>query len=124
MVIDSSAVLAILKVEPEAGDLIARLSQAGPRRLFTATLLKTRLVMERQIGEAGQGELDRLLEAADITTVLLEETQLHWARVSWPRFDKGHHRAGLNFGDRFSYGLARALEAPLLFMGTLLPPQT
>ena len=117
MVIDSSAVLAILKVEPEAGELIARLSQAGPRRLFTATLLKTRLVMERQIGEAGQGELDRLLAAADITTVPLEATQLHWALVSWRRSGKGHHRAGLNFGDLFSHGLARALVAPLLFKG-------
>jgi ribonuclease VapC len=117
MVIDSSAVLAILKVEAEAGDLIPRLNQACPRRLFTATLLKTRLVMERQIGEAGQGELDRLLAAADITTVPLEATQLHWALVSWRRFGKGHHRAGLNFGDLFSHGLARALVAPLLFKG-------
>jgi ribonuclease VapC len=60
MVIDTSALLAILKVEPEAEALIARLSQAGPRRLSTATLLETRLVIERQIGETGQAELDRL----------------------------------------------------------------
>jgi ribonuclease VapC len=115
MVIDTSALLAILKVEPEAQALIARLSQAGPRRLSTATLLETRLVIGRQIGEAGQAELDRLLAAADITIVPLDETHGHWALVGWRQFGKGQHRAALNFGDCFSYGLARALEAPLLF---------
>ena len=117
MVIDTSALLAILKVEPEAVALIDRLSQAGPRRLSTATLLETRLVIERQIGEAGQAELDHLLAAADITTVPLEEIHVHWALVGWRRFGKGQHRAALNFGDCFSYGLAMALEAPLLFKG-------
>jgi len=117
MVIDTSALLAILKVEPEAGALIARLSQAGPRRLSIATLLETRLVIERQIGEAGQAELDCLLAAADITTVPLEVIHVHWALVGWRRFGKGQHRAALHFGDCFSYGLARALEAPLLFKG-------
>ena len=60
-----------------------------------------------------------LLAAADITTVPLEETHVHWALVGWRRFGKGQHRAALNFGDCFSYGLAMALalEAPLLFKG-------
>ena len=75
------------------------------------------MVIERQIGEAGQAERDRLLAAADITTVPLEVIQVHWALVGWRRFGKGQHRAALNFGDCFSYGLARALEAPLLFKG-------
>jgi ribonuclease VapC len=117
MVIDTSALLAILKVEPEAEALIARLSQAGPRRLSTATLLETRLVIERQNGETGQAELDRLLAVADITTVPLGGTHVHWALVGWRRFGKGQHQAALNFGDCFSYGLAIALEAPLLFKG-------
>ncbi len=55
-----------------------------------------------------------LLAAADITTVPLEETHVHWALVGWRHFGKGHHRAALNFGDCFSYGLAMALEAPQL----------
>jgi ribonuclease VapC len=112
MVIDTSALLAILKVEPEAVALIDRLSHAGPRRLSTATLLETRLVIERQIGEAGQAELDHLLAAAAITTVPLEEIHVHWALVGWRRFGKGQHRAALNFGHCFSYGLAMALELP------------
>ena len=75
MVIDSSALLAILKVEPEAGAMIARLSQAGLRHLSTATLLESRLVIERQIDQAGQAELDSLLAAADIAAAPLEVIQ-------------------------------------------------
>ena len=58
-----------------------------------------------------------LLASADITTVPLGESHVHWAPVGWGRFGKGQHRAALNFGDCFSYGLAMALEAPLLFKG-------
>jgi len=117
MVIDTSALLAIFKVEPEAPALIALISQAGPKWISTATLLETRLVIESQIGEAGQGELDRLLATAAITPVPLEEAHIYWALVGWRRYGKGRHQAALNFGDCFSYGLARSLEAPLLFKG-------
>ena len=63
-----------------------------------------------------------LLAAAEITTVPLGETHVHWALVGWRRFGKGPHRAVLNFGDCFSYGLAMALEAPLLFKGADTSP--
>jgi ribonuclease VapC len=117
MVIDTSALLAILKVEPEAPALITLLSQTGPKWISTATLLETRLVIESQIGEAGHGELDRLLATAAISPVPLQEAHIHWALLGWRRYGKGRHRAALNFGDCFSYGLARSLEAPLLFKG-------
>jgi ribonuclease VapC len=117
MVIDTSALLAILKVEPEALAMITRLSQAGPKRISTATLLETRLVIEGQIGEAGQAELDRLLAAAAITSVPLQEPHVLWALEGWRRYGKGRHPAALNFGDCFSYGLARSLQVPLLFKG-------
>ena len=117
MVIDTSALMAILKVEPEALALIACLMQPGPKRISTATLLECRIVMERQLGEAGQAELDLLLARAEITAVPLDELHLHWALQGWRRYGKGRHRAGLNLGDCFSYGLAKALQAPLLFKG-------
>lgn len=117
MVIDTSALLAILKVEPEALALIAVLSEAGVKWISTATLLETRLVVERQIGAAGQAELDRLLAAAAITPLPLELAHVHWALEGWRRYGKGRHSAALNLGDCFSYGLARALDAPLLFKG-------
>jgi ribonuclease VapC len=117
VVIDTSALLAILKVEPEALAIIRRLSLAGPKRISTATLLETHLVIERQIGEPGQAELERLMAVADINAVPLDATHVHWALVGWRRYGKGQHPAALNFGDCFSYGLAKALEAPLLFKG-------
>lgn len=117
MVIDTSALVAILKVEPEALAFVHCLRQPGARRISTATLLETRIVVERQLGPAGQAELDLLLSRAAITTVPLEELHVHWALEGWRRYGKGRHPAGLNLGDCFSYGLARALEAPLLFKG-------
>ncbi|MFO8238787.1 MAG: type II toxin-antitoxin system VapC family toxin [Prochlorococcaceae cyanobacterium] len=117
MVIDTSALLAILKVEPEALAFVDCLRHPGARRISTATLLETRLVVERQLGEAGQAELELLLARAAITAIPLEELHVHWALLGWRRYGKGRHRAGLNFGDCFSYGLAMALDLPLLFKG-------
>jgi ribonuclease VapC len=117
MVIDTSALLAILKVEPEALAFVDCLKLPGPRRLSTATLLEARIVVERQLGPAGQAELDLLLSRAAITAVPLEELHVHRALEGWRRYGKGRHRAGLNLGDCFSYGLAKALNAPLLFKG-------
>jgi ribonuclease VapC len=117
MVIDTSALLAILKVEPEALALVSVLSEAAVKWISTATLLETRLVVERQIGAAGQAELDHLLSAAAISPLPLELSHVHWALEGWRRYGKGRHKAALNLGDCFSYGLARALDAPLLFKG-------
>ncbi|MFM7362524.1 MAG: type II toxin-antitoxin system VapC family toxin [Cyanobium sp.] len=117
VVVDTSALVAILKAEAEAAALLAVLSQPGPRHLSSATLLETRIVLERQLGQAGQHALDLLLAKAGITTIPLEAAHVHWALEGWRRYGKGRHRAALNLGDCFSYGLARALEAPLLFLG-------
>ena len=84
----------------------------------TSALLETRVVIDRQVGEAGQAERERLLASAAITPVPLEEAHVHWALEGWRRFGKGRHLAALNFGDCLGYGLARALGAPLLFIGS------
>mgnify|MGYP002628403866 CR=1 FL=1 len=117
MVIDTSALLAILKAEPDATDLLDRLSQSGPKWISTATLLEAQIVVTNQLGEAGPAELDLLLSQAEITPLPLDTLHVHWALRGWRAFGKGRHRAGLNLGDCFSYGLALALEAPLLFKG-------
>ena len=117
IVIDTSALVAILKTEPEATTLLKLLSQPQPKHLSTATLLETRIVLEKQLGQAGHNALDLLLSKADITTIALEEAHVHWALQGWRRYGKGRHPAALNLGDCFSYGLAMALEAPLLFKG-------
>jgi len=117
MVIDTSALMAILKAESDAASLLARLSNPGPKHLSTATLLETRIVLESPLGQAGHDALDLLLAKAAITTIPLETAHVYWALAGWRRYGKGRHPAALNFGDCFSYGLAKALEAPLLFQG-------
>jgi ribonuclease VapC len=117
MVIDTSALIAILKVEPDATALLTGLSEPADKLISTATLLETRMVLDRQIGELGEIALNLLLTKADIRPMELDLLHVEWALKGWRRYGKGIHPAGLNFGDCFSYGLAMALSAPLLFKG-------
>jgi ribonuclease VapC len=117
MVIDSSAIIAILLGEPEAGDLARQIERASPRLMSAASLVEASLVMETRKGEAAGRELDLLIYRAGIEIVSVDHEQAELARVAWRRFGKGRHPAGLNFGDCFSYALAKATGAPLLFKG-------
>lgn len=117
MVIDTSALIAILKAEPEAAKFIGCLSEPCPKWISTATLVEAQIVATSQLGEAGPPELDLLLSRAEIKLLPLEMLHVHWALQGWRQFGKGRHRAGLNLGDCFSYGLAMALDLPLLFKG-------
>ena len=117
LAVDSSALIAILKVEPEAATLLDILSAGGAKAISTATLLEAQIVACSQLGDGGQVELDLLLNQAGILAVPFDALQLHWALKGWQHFGKGRHQAGLNLGDCFSYGLARTLDLPLLFKG-------
>ncbi len=118
MVVDTSALVAILKVEPEAEDLLLCLSQAATALISTATLLEAQIVVCSHLGDdVGLPELELLLSRADVQIVAFEASHLHWALQGWRRYGKGRHPAGLNLGDCFSYGLAMALDLPLLFKG-------
>lgn len=117
MVIDTSAIVAILGMEPESARL-AQAIEADPNRLISAaTLVETGLVIESRYGAAGGRELDLLVAKAgfSIETVTAEHADI--AREAWRRFGKGRHPAGLNFGDCFSYALMRTSGEPLLFKG-------
>lgn len=117
MVIDTSAIVAILNDEPEAEDLERALA-ADPIRLVSAgTLLETAIVIEARFGTAGGGELDLWLNKlrAEIVAVAAEHVEI--ARAAFRRFGKGRHQAGLNFGDCFAYALAIDRGEPLLFKG-------
>lgn len=117
MVIDTSALTAILLDEPER-DAYVRLIAEAPRRLISSgTLVEAGLVMEARRGERAGREPDLFLRRAGIEVVPVDETQATLARAAWRRFGKGRHPAGLNFGDLFAYALARSLGDPLLFKG-------
>jgi ribonuclease VapC len=118
MVIDTSAVVAILRQEPGAESLLSRLTAAGSRRISAATLLETAIVLESKFGERGGEHLDLFLARAKIEVEPVTDEQVRIARKAWRRYGKGSgHAAQLNFGDCFSYALAQSFGEELLYKG-------
>jgi ribonuclease VapC len=117
MVVDTSALLAILEGESTAPRLVDALSAADAIRVSAGTALEAGIVVEARRGEAGGRELDLLLHRlrADVVSVTAEHVEI--ARDAYRRYGKGHHPAALNFGDCFAYALASALGEPLMFVG-------
>jgi ribonuclease VapC len=70
-----------------------------------------------QLNEAGLAELELLMNRAQIQVVPFNADHMRWALHGWRHYSKGRHKAALNLGDCFSYGLAKAMDAPLLFKG-------
>jgi ribonuclease VapC len=115
MVVDTSALIAILLNEPEA-IRFAKALALDPKRLISAfNLLETAIVIEAKKGEAGGRELDLLLHRVQMETVALTSEQAELARLAWRRYGKGRHPAGLNIGDCCAYALAKYSGEPLLF---------
>ena len=117
MIVDTSAVLAILFKEPDAERFARAITRSPTRRMSAATLLETSIVLESRSGPAAGYELDAFLEEAGIELEPVTPEQAQAARRAWRRFGKGNHPAGLNFGDCFAYALAEATREPLLFKG-------
>jgi ribonuclease VapC len=117
MVLDTSALLAILFGEPEAEALTERICEAGVRLLCGVNALESAIVVSARKGAAGVRELDLLLHVADIGVVPFTEAQFLLAREAHDRFGKGRHPAGLNLGDCCAYALSKQSGEPLLFKG-------
>ena len=117
MVLDSSALVALLLREEEV-ERLARAIAADPRRLISVfNWLETAIVIEAKKGEAGARELDLLLHRAQIEIVAMNPDQSEIARTAWRVYGKGNHPAGLNIGDCCAYALAKYSGEPLLFKG-------
>lgn len=117
MVLDSSAVLAILREEPESDDFAAVLATADDPLMSAATLFECSMVAHRRVGAGGLERLDRFVHVAGIRIAAVDVAQAHAARDAWLRYGKGNGSARLNFGDCFSYALAKTTGRPLLFKG-------
>lgn len=117
MVLDTSALLAVLLDETDAERFRVAIENDETRLVSAATLLETSLVIETRKGEAGGRELDLLVHKAGMTTVPVDTDQMAEARRAWRRFGKGRHTANLNYGDLFAYALSRTAGGPLLFKG-------
>lgn len=121
MVIDSSALVAILADEPERAAFVEAIEADEMRLLSAATFVEVSIVIEARHGAAGSRYFDLFLDRAGVEIVPVDEEQAREARRAFTRFGKGRHPAGLNFGDCFSYSLAIALGEPLLFKGDDFP---
>jgi ribonuclease VapC len=117
MVIDTSAIIAILFNDPEA-EAFARVIVDDSRRLISAsTLLETSIVIEARKGSDGGWEWELLRFRANLEVVPLTETQHSLAIEAWRTYGKGRHKANLNIGDCCSYSLAKLAGEPLLYKG-------
>jgi ribonuclease VapC len=118
LVVDTSALMAILLAEPEA-DRFASVMVAGSPAISAGTLVEAYRVAFLRRGPELCRELDRLLDVFEVEVVPVDRAQARLAEEGQRRFGRGRGEqpAVLNFGDLFAYALARALEAPLLFKG-------
>jgi ribonuclease VapC len=117
MVIDSSAILALLFNEPEADDVEIAIDEDPIRLMSVASGLEAAIVVEARLGAAGGLEFDLLLHKARIELVAVTNEQMEVGRTAWRRFGRGRHAANLNYGDCSSYALAAVSGEPLLFKG-------
>ncbi|MGI8715090.1 MAG: type II toxin-antitoxin system VapC family toxin [Solirubrobacteraceae bacterium] len=111
MVVDTSALIAILLGEPERDRFIQLLTEADDVLISAATLVEASIVMLAKTGPEGVRDLDDLLTAAAIRPVAVDDAQAHLARDGFQRYGKGHASVGLTFGDCFSYALATSCTA-------------
>ncbi len=117
MVIDTSALIAVLMGESSAGRIAAAIEADPVRLVSAASVVEATLVMAHRFGDAGDAPLDRLLRALNVEVMTVDVEQTSAARDAAIRFRRGRHPAALNFGDCFAYALASVLGEPLLFVG-------
>lgn len=117
MIVDSSAILAILFAEPDAAVFARAISEADACRISAATFVEVAVVVEAQTKDRGSRQLDAFLRRAGFVIEPVTQEQAHLARQAYSDFGRGRHPAGLNFGDCFSYALAKASGEALLFKG-------
>ena len=116
MIVDTSAVLAVLFREADAERYARVILTASPCRMSVASLLEASIVVGGR-GHATDAELDSFVEEAEIELSPVTREQVEAARQAWRRFGKGNHEAALNLGDCFAYALATVTGEPLLFKG-------
>jgi ribonuclease VapC len=117
MVLDTSALLAVLQDEPERRRFNEAIEGADQALLSTASFVEASIVIEARHGAEGVRDLDLFIDRAGIELVPVDAAQARVACRAYSRFGKGRHRAGLNFGDVFAYALASVRREPLLCKG-------
>ncbi len=121
MILDTSALVAIFYREPEAQAFTQAIHDADTCRISVASYVELSMVIEQQLGPEGMRQAEAFFRRASITVEPVTVEQGELARQAFLDFGKGRHKAGLNFGDCFSYALAKATGEPLLFKGNDFP---
>lgn len=117
MILDTSALIAILYREPEAVRYVQMVHDADRCLISAGNFLELSIVLESQLGPDGLRQCDSFFRRAAIGIEAVTVEQAHLARQAFHDFGKGRHPAGLNFGDCFAYALAKSTGEPLLFKG-------
>jgi ribonuclease VapC len=118
MIVDASALLAILFDEPDGNQLRQHLATArGPHAMSPVNYLEPAIRADKLPAPGKAVELDNLINAADIRIAAITSEQAYLAREAYRKYGNGNHPARLNLGDRFAYALAKARREPLLFKG-------
>jgi len=118
MIVDTSAVVAILLKEPEREELLRKMAHARYRQLSAVSYMEAGMVLTAHFGEVAEAALDNFLRQARIESVPVTNAHAKGALHAFRQYGKGRHKAGLNFGDCYSYALAKSVGEPLLFKGT------
>lgn len=117
MIVDASAIVAIIFQERGHEQLIDALLERGPAGISAPTLLEASIVTTARLQKDSSALISRIIAEFDITTVSFGEEHAQAAFRAWLRFGKGRHRAALNFGDCIAYAVAKLSKEPLLCIG-------
>jgi ribonuclease VapC len=118
VIIDTSALVAILRAEPDADDMAHAIERAQHRRISAANWMETAVVIDGSRDPVASRRFDELVQIAELQVEPVTHDQARIARDAYRDFGKGSgHKAGLNFGDCFAYALAKSTGETLLFKG-------
>jgi len=118
MIVDTSAIIAVLRNEPDAVAIGEAMQRSQVCRLSAVTYVEAGVVTDSNRNPVLSRRLDELIRDVRMRIETVTPQQAQIARQAYRDFGKGHHKAGLNFGDCFAYALAKDLDEPLLFKGT------
>ena len=117
MILDSSAIVAVMLAEPGYQAILARMGDAELLAAGAPTVVETAIVLSARLGRDARPELDAFLREADVEVIPFTADHYRAAVDAFLRFGKGRHPAGLNFGDCLAYAVATLAGMPLMFVG-------
>ena len=117
MILDSSALVAIVLREPEQDRILERMDAASRLGIGAPTLVEVAIVLSARLGNDARGLVSRLVIEGNIAVVPFTDAHFGVALTAWLRYGRGRHPAQLNFGDCLAYATARVAREPLLFTG-------